>query len=530
MESNHLLSSTTDFATVKQHDWRLKVVVFICGAVLMGLEMAGSRVLAIHFGSSIYVWGAIISVFLAALAGGYYSGGIIADRRPTFLLLNILVLIGGCWLLIIPLYANWVCRGVRHVNPGERLNPLIATVLLFGGPSVLLGMVSPFAVRLAARNLEKIGNLSGRLYALSTVGSIAGTLITAFWLIPLMGVAMLLQALGIVLIILTLVVIPKSRKLIVVSMPLAVFVVSLLLLPSFRPRSTIQNEKIVFECDSAYHHIQVIDNPVSNYRFLHFNSYTESGISLTAPHETLLAYTDAFQLGRIFRPSLERVLIIGGGGGVGARKFVTDDPKVVVDVVEIDPVVVDLGYRFFYLQNSERLRIHTEDGRGFVRSTTNRYDLVVLDAYTIGGQIPFHLTTQEFMSEIAAVLKPGGVVLANINSALEGVRSRFLHAEYKTLSTVFPELHLFALGGEAQSEHDDVYLHSRRNLILVALTDPRSWTKEQIIEAADRLVAENIVKTRHFTSDARQLLNRPLNTDNVPLLTDDYAPVDTMLF
>ena len=207
-----------------------------------------------------------------------------------------------------------------------------------------------------------------------------------------------------------------------------------------------------------------------------------------------------------------------------------DDPKVVVDVVEIDPVVVDLGYRFFYLQNSERLRIHTEDGRRFVRRTTNRYDLVVLDAYTIGGQIPFHLTTQEFMSEIAAILKPGGVVLANINSALEGVRSRFLHAEYKTLSTVFPELHLFALGGEAQSEHDDVYLHSRRNLILVALTDPRSWTKEQIIEAADRLVAEDIVKTPRFTSDARQLLNRPLNTDNVPLLTDDYAPVDTMLF
>src|SRR5687768_14567971 len=126
-------------------EWRLKLVVFVSGAVLMGLEMTGSRVLAIHFGSSIYVWGAIIGIFLAALSLGYYSGGMLADRKPTFYLLNILLLIAGFWLMLIPFYANAICRAVLQLNPGERLGPLLSTMILFGGPSVLLGMVSPYS-------------------------------------------------------------------------------------------------------------------------------------------------------------------------------------------------------------------------------------------------------------------------------------------------------------------------------------------------------------------------------------------------
>ena len=110
-------ASTTSLkpASVQPVDpgWRLKLVVVVSGAVLMALEITGSRVLATHFGSSIYVWGAIIGIFLAALAGGYYSGGIIADRKPTFFLLNVILLAAGCWLLVIPFYANWLCRAVR---------------------------------------------------------------------------------------------------------------------------------------------------------------------------------------------------------------------------------------------------------------------------------------------------------------------------------------------------------------------------------------------------------------------------------
>jgi spermidine synthase len=267
-----------------------------------------------------------------------------------------------------------------------------------------------------------------------------------------------------------------------------------------------------------------------NARLLNFNNYTETAISLTAPFESKAVYTDAFQLGRIFRADVQRVLIIGGGGGVGARKFVADDPNVVVDLVEIDPVVIGLGQQYFYLQNDERLRVHAEDGREFVRNATEKYDLVVLDAYTIGGQIPFHLTTQEFMRELKSILNPGGVVLANINSALEGPRSRVLRAEHKTIASVFAEVYLFPLSGARGGHSDPAFLNSRRNVILVATVEKQSLTQDQIAAIADRLAADGVVKVKSFTEHARQLFTSAVNTDDVPLLTDDYAPVDTMLF
>jgi predicted membrane-bound spermidine synthase len=210
--------------------WQLRLLVFVSGAVLMGLEMAGSRILASHFGSSIYVWGSIIGVFLAALSGGYFAGGLVADRRPSFFLLNVLVLLAGCWLLVLPLYDNLICRGIRSANLGSRLEPLLATTILFGGPSLLMGMVSPFAIRLSASVIDRIGNTSGRLYALSTLGSIVGTLVTAFWLIPLIGVHTILKSLGITLIAIAIVGLPKSRATLVIVVPVFLVILSALLI------------------------------------------------------------------------------------------------------------------------------------------------------------------------------------------------------------------------------------------------------------------------------------------------------------
>ena len=210
--------------------WRLKLLVFVSGAVLMGLEMAGSRILASHFGSSIYVWGSIIGVFLAALSGGYFAGGLAADRKPSFFLLNVLVLLAGCWLLVLPLYGNLVCRVIRSANLGSRLEPLLATTILFGGPSLLMGMVSPFAVRLSASVIDRIGNTAGRLYALSTLGSIVGTLVTAFWLIPIIGVHTILKSLGISLVVIAMIGLPKSRATLRIAVPLFLVVISALLI------------------------------------------------------------------------------------------------------------------------------------------------------------------------------------------------------------------------------------------------------------------------------------------------------------
>jgi len=492
----------------------------------MGLEMTGSRILAIHFGSSIYVWGAIIGVFLAALSIGYYSGGMLADRRPSFYPLNALLLIAGGWLMLIPFYANPVCRLLLRFNPGERLGPLLATLILFGGPSVLLGMVSPYAVRLAAQTVERIGNVSGSLYALSTFGSIAGTLLVAFWLVPALGVRALLQILGLCLLVLPLIVVPWSRRKATVAAGVVLFAAMLFLVSYVR---NVPAQGVIYEGDSAYHYIKVVDDTQRNIRFLQFNNYVEGAIDLNPPYDTRVSYTNAFQLARLFKPALKKILIIGGGGGIGARKFVTDDPNVTVDLVEIDQRVVDLGLRYFHLEPGERLRVHVEDGRDFVRRSQTKYDLVVLDAFTIGGQIPFHLTTREFFNEIKRTLAPDGVVLANINGTMRGRRSRIMRAEYKTLATVFDNVYLFPHLHEAERRSGGVFEQDRpRSLILIAVNGGVHWTKESVAAMATQLV--NVARTPTFLDDANQFYESRLPTDDVPLLTDDYAPVDTMVF
>src|SRR3989441_510951 len=247
---------------------------------------AGSRVLAIHFGSSIYVWGSIIGIFLAALAAGYYAGGLAADRKPSFMLLNLIALIAGCWLVLLPFYDNFIARGIRSTNLGARIEPLLATVVLFGGPSILMGMVSPFSVRLSAFAVERIGNVAGRLYALSTLGSIAGTLVTAFWLVPMIGVNTILKALGLALIVISLVGMPRSRASLKIVAPLLMVVLAGLLIkaPPFIPLRLDQH--LLFDGDSAYHHIMVIDDDRSNNRMLLFDNYSQSIVSRVPPYRS----------------------------------------------------------------------------------------------------------------------------------------------------------------------------------------------------------------------------------------------------
>jgi spermidine synthase len=369
-----------------------------------------------------------------------------------------------------------------------------------------------------------MGNVSGSLYALSTFGSIAGTLLTAFWLVPALGVRVLLQILGLCLLVLPLIVAAWSRKKARVAAGVALFASILMALSYIR---AVPAQDVIYEGDSAYHYIKVVDDKQRNIRFLQFNNYIESAIDLNPPYNTRVSYTNAFQLARIFKPTLKNILIIGGGGGIGARKFVTDDPNVVVDLVEIDQRVVDLGLKYFHLEPSDRLRIHVEDGRHFIRRAQTKYDLVILDAFTIGGQIPFHLTTREFFNEIKQTLAPDGIVLANINGTIRGRRSRIMRSEYKTLAAVFPNVYLFPHLNDTERRQGGVLDPDRpRSVILIAVNGGGRWTKEAVVAMAAHL--KQVEPT--FLEDANQFFEAQLPTDDVPLLTDDYAPVDTMVF
>src|SRR5208337_3698970 len=180
---------------------RLLLSVFVSGAVVMALELLGSRLLAPVFGNSIFVWGSLIGVVLAALSTGYYLGGKIADLKPDFQVLSIVIFVAGLLVIGLPALAPPLFDWIVKLSIGDRYSPLLATVALLGLPSVLLGMVSPFAIRLAAKSFEQLGKASGNLYALSTLGSIVGTFLTVFVLIPEFGVNKIILSLGVTLLV-----------------------------------------------------------------------------------------------------------------------------------------------------------------------------------------------------------------------------------------------------------------------------------------------------------------------------------------
>src|ERR1043165_2022896 len=176
--------------------WALYVIVFVSGAVLMGLEIAGAKMLAPSFGTSTFVWGAIIGMFMGALALGYWVGGALADRKPSFQMLAGIVSGAALWIILLPRFGWSVSEAIALVDLGKSIGPLVASMVLFFIPSFLMGMRSPYSVKLNASSLAGVGGVAGRLYALSTFGSIAGTLLTTFFLIPTWALSTVLQCLG----------------------------------------------------------------------------------------------------------------------------------------------------------------------------------------------------------------------------------------------------------------------------------------------------------------------------------------------
>ena len=178
----------------------IKFIVFICGAVVMSFEILGSRVLAPNFGSSVFVWGSLISVFLSGLSAGYYLGGRISDINPSSRKLSLMILAPGILLLAFPLYSTPISDWIFLKDLGVRSSPMLASMALFLAPSVFLGIVSPYTAKLLICSLHTSGKTIGTLYAISTFGSILGTIVTSFYLITIAGVNALIMGQGALLI------------------------------------------------------------------------------------------------------------------------------------------------------------------------------------------------------------------------------------------------------------------------------------------------------------------------------------------
>ncbi len=477
-----------------------------------------SRVVAPYFGNSVYVWGSLIGVFLAALSAGYYLGGIVADRAPSAALFSGIIFVAGVLVVPIPLLAPRVLEGLVFADYGPRAGPLAAAVILFFLPSLVMGMVSPFAVRLRARTVTTIGNVAGVLYALSTLGSIAGTLLAAFVLLAYFGVRTIIYLLGALMMLMALLGWLSARRLRAAS---AAVLTAVLLTGGMTLVSPAQpSPGQIFAQDTVYHRISVSDE--AGVRYLRLDNYWQSGMDSADPRRTVFPYSDYMHLPLALRPDAARVLMIGLGGGTVQKRYYEDYLRLRLEVVELDPAVVAVARTYFAVPDDGRLRITALDGRLFVARTPDRYDIILLDAYLI-DTIPFHLATREFFETARARLTPGGVLASNVIGALAGPRSRLFRAVYKTFTQVFRTVYVFPVDWQRYDGRDSV-----RNIIIIG-TDQAVLSPAQFAQAAARVGATLPVTVGGFQRAAGDLYADPILTSDVPVLTDDFAPVELLI-
>jgi spermidine synthase len=409
----------------------LYVLVFLAGVGTLATEICASRLLAPYFGSSTIVWANLIGLVLASLSLGYWLGGKVADRMPDPRVLGTIVVAAALLVAVTPFLArpflDLSVEGLDQVSEGAAIGSFVGTLLLFAPPIALMGMAAPFAIRLALADVEHAGAVAGRLYALSTIGSLLGTFLSALVTIPLIGsqrtmlASAALLALGGALLL--------RRRWLVVAAAMAV----LLAVP---PGAIKASPDLLYETESRYQYVRVLERD-SGTRQLELNEgvavhsvWRSNDVLTGGVWDTFLAVPLLLE-----RPP-ERLAVLGNAGGTVARAYGELYADIRVDGVEIDPAVTEAGRRLMGLEDNPNLRVITADGRPYLELTDERYDVIIVDAYR-QPYIPFYLATKEFFELARARLTPGGVLALNV-ATVPGDR-RLPDAIGSTVLAAFPQ-------------------------------------------------------------------------------------------
>ena len=484
----------------------LTVLVFVVGMGSLGAEIAAVRLLAPYFGASSVIWANTIGVVLVALSVGYWLGGRWADRNPTLKALCRVALLAAGLLALVPFAARPLLdagvEALDEISAGAFVGSLIAVLLLIAVPVLLLGTVSPWALRIAVRDVEHAGEVAGRLYALGTAGSLVGTLLSSLVLVPLVGTrrAFLLFAL-LIAIVAVLGLRPVRRY------ALAPVAIALLMLIPVGTLKASDNGRVIHEAETEYQYARVIDRPDGR-RVLELNE-GQANHSVYRP-ETVLTndYWDdhlvlPWATGRRTAPA--RVAILGNAGGTTARAYGKYWPRTRVDAVEIDGELNEIAEKYFGMEPRPSLHVHAADARPWLRRQDGvRFDAISVDAYR-QPYIPFYLTTREFFELVRDRLAPGGVVVINVGHPEDQDELQKVLAA--TMGDAFP----YVLSDPVRPT----------NTQLVGSLSPLS--SQRLREAAARMPSE----LRPVAAEAADRLQLPLEGGDV--YTDDRAPVEWLV-
>lgn len=468
----------------------------VSGAAIMGLELVGLRLLAPRFGASTYVWGGLLGTIMAALAVGYLLGGALADRRPRPAWVFGLLVAGAAWVVLDLLVTEALLDTGERL--GATLGPILATTVLLGPPMLLLGSVSPFVVRLEGR-LSSLGVTAGRVFALSTAGSLAGTFVASFWWIPAYGSRHTLRIFVAALVVLGVAGLawPRWR-------PARAALALVAAATPFVLKDAPLPPGIVFAAESPYNTVFVEEQ--GGNRLLRLNDPKRGFHSVELGRGLLTgAYYDVLYLGPLLARG-RNVLVLGMGGGTTVRAYRRLYPGSRVTAVEIDPVIVRAAHEQMGLERGPDLVVHVEDARPFLRRTSESFDVIEVDLFAGGPYAPFYCLTVEFFEETRARLARPGLVSMNVYAP--GGDRTLAEAVVATLRRVFPTVL------EVPLAEEEVLIAFREE---VGMDRVLSRLSEEALPEELRAVARQTAAAVRPAVAARGLV-----------LTDDRSPVEPL--
>ena len=512
----------------------LYATVFLTGAAVLVIEIAAVRMLSPYYGASLYVFSSVLTIILSALSIGYYVGGKLADRSPHHEPLYACITLSGLLTLLAQFFGSYIlprAEGIFNVMSG----PLLFGFLLFFIPALLLGIDSPYLVKLLAsvRKKDEIGSVAGTVFFWGTIGSIVGSLLTGFVLIPLLGIRSTMVGTGLMLVVLGVlglllyeklhsdrsffIMVHRFREFLFFTLVSVIVVLGLIY------RTTMPFPyTVLYESDGVYGHIKVFqtEHEGRTLRALKRDTNYESAMYLDS-YDSVFDYMQFAERYKKLVPETRNLLMIGGGGYTLPRTILARDPYVQITVVEIEPDLFPLAQRYFDVPSTTRLTNHSVDGRVFLTTykSKEKFDVVFLDAFGTDLSLPAHLATHDFFKTLKDTIAREGVLIINYIGFLDGEAPTLTGSLVKTLHTVFPNMKMFAINYENRSERQNIVFVLRNG------SKPIHFDGETIrrFDTAKTVGADPVA-----INDMEIQISSYLSEHEI-VFTDDKAPVEYLM-